>query len=315
MTIKLSDIDIVAKIPELASTMPVFEVERSSFEERKKAIDFFAEILELGKTVPVHVQNSLHLVSKRGEIQFYKPSGSIWISNTILDDKYKDERRDWNVIEIKDPDDPGNSKLVLVETERKKLSEQTKELFQKADILTEEAYFCDVELDQVAQLDNEGKQIGLFAGEATVKFLYKLDGIQVDGPGAKSYAFYNPGMREHELSGIFHAWRKVVGIRKISMPGTEEAIQRVIAQDRELILYKEKQYSIKITDINLVYFSLPPFKYQDYIFPAFRIIGSAVPKDKDRKHEGFEFARFYNAAPPESYAKADIYADYLATRL
>lgn len=315
MKIKLSDIDIVAKVPEVPSVMSVFEVKTPTFEERRKAIDFFTEILELGEIVPVDVQDSLHLVSKQGEIQFYKPSGSIWINNTILDDKYPDERRDWNVIETQDRDDPNNSKLVLVESEQEKLYAQANELFKRANILVKEAYFSGVDLDQVAQLDDNGKEVGRFAGEANVKFLYKLDDIQVDGPGAKSYAFYNPGMDKHELNGIYHAWREVVGVRKISMLSMEETIEKTIAQDRELVLYNEKQYSIRLTEIKLVYFSLPPFKYQNYIFPAFRVIGAAIPKDKKYRHEGFEFSRFYNAAPSESYAKADIYADYLVTRL
>ncbi len=315
MKIKLKDIDITAKIPEINSVMATFEAKGPSIEERKKTIDLFREVLDLGKMFPVDIQDSLHFVSEKGEIQFYKPSGALWINNSILDDKYSDERRDWKVVKTKDREDPTNTSLILVESEQKNLVEQATELFEKANILSKEAYFSEVELDQVAQLDNKGNEIDRFAGEANVKFLYKLDDIQVDGPGAKSYAFYNPGKVKHELNGIFHAWREITGARKISIPSVEESLERAIAQDGELILYKERQHSIKLTNINIVYFSLPPFKYQNYIFPVFRVIGSVIPKDKGDKHEGFEFSRYYNVAPPESYAKADIYAGYLATCL
>lgn len=313
MKIKLKDIDIAAKLPKMKSVMPVFEVKTPSFQERVRAIDLFREVLDLGKTSPVHIQDSLHLISRKGEIQYYKPSGSLWVINNRIDKKYSNERRNWkNIIKIQDPDDPQNIKLALAKKEQKKLFLQSKELFRRANLLSRESYFYGVDLDQASKLNEQGKEVGRFAGEANVKFLYKIDDIKVEGPGAKTYAFYNPGKRKHELKGIYHAWRNISSVHEISMPGIEESLERALSDDKELLLHKRKGSSIKLSKIDLIYFSFSPFKYQDYLFPALRVVGSVVPQ-KNRL-EGFEISRYYNAAAPKSYIKAGIYADYLACK-
>jgi hypothetical protein len=312
MSIKLSDLDISAKLPEVKKEMPVFMVKSPTFEERKKSIDFFHSYMDLGDMLSIDAGKSLLMISKQAEIQYYRPSGALWINNFILDDSYKDERRDWKVEEIKDPDDPENTKFILIPEVEKKLLAQTKKMFEESGMLAKEAYFAEIDLDQVAQLDEKGNEKARFPGEANAKFLYKLDGIQVEGPGAKLYAFFNPRERENELTGIYHAWRDVFDTRTIKMPSVEESLERVLTQDDEIILLKEKNNFIKILDIDLTYYSMAPSAYQNYVFPVFHITGSVTPENEEEKHDGFGFSRFFNAAAPVSYAKADCYADYLA---
>lgn len=314
MNLKLNDFDITAKIPEIRKEMPVYLVKSPSIEERKKSINFFREYMNLGKLTPINSEESIHMVSKQAEIQYYKPSGALWINDFSLEDKYGDERRDWKVNEIKDPDDQENTKFILVPEVEKNLLTQTKKIFEKTGMFAKESYFSEIDLDTVAKLDEKGNEIARFPGEANVKFLYKLEDIQVDGPGAKLYAFFNPGEREQELTGIYHAWRNVTDARTIKMQRSKEALERVLVQDDEFILLKKKKNSIKITDISLVYYSIAPSDYQDYVFPAFHISGSVIPEDKEKRNESFGFSRFFQAATPVSYAKADCYADYLACR-
>lgn len=313
MMLQLRDMEIRAELPKMGRSMKVYKVKSASLEERKPAIEFFREAMDLGELVPVDVQDSLYLVSDRGEIQFYRPSGALWVRDAKASDEYTDEKREWNVVEAQDDEDPGNTTLALSGDEQERLAKETAGIFEKTGLLGKGAYFAGVELDQVAKHGKEGKTEERFAGEANVRFLYKLDGVSVDGGGAKSYAFFNPGKRGHKMTGIYHAWRDIQDARDIEMIGIEEALERTVAQDRELVLYHEKQHSIKLTRVDLVYFALPPFNYQEYVFPSLRVVGSVI--SEENKREGFEFARFYNAAPPRSYAKADLYADYLITSL
>ena len=99
------------------------------------------------------------------------------------------------------------------------------------------------------------------------------------------------------------------------MVGIEEALERALVQDKELLSYFDKQYALAVDEVKLVYYTRPPFKFQDYVFPALHVVGSAIPKNADELGHMFEFARFYNAAPPKSYANAGVYAAYFATRL
>lgn len=315
MSLKLSEIEIKTKLPQINRSMPVYKVKCASLDERQQIMKQFQEIMQMGEIAPVDMQDSFHLANKNGEIQYYRSSGALWIHSFVADDKYPDERRPWRVEQVKDEADPENSKFVLTPEVQKILVRQTDALFEKTKLRSKQAYFSSVDLDQVSRLDEKGKEVERFPGEANVKFLYKLDDIPVEGGGAKSYAFYNPGRNEHELSGLYHCWREIVDARTIQMVPIEEILEKAISQDRELAQYPKKQYLIKFNQIKLVYFTMPPYNYQDYVFPALHVIGSVIPKDTGAKDTGFEFARFYNAALPESYIKAELYANYLMGRL
>ena len=315
MAFQLGDIRMNAELPDISRSMPVFRVKSATLDDRRAAIEFFGEVLELGKLLPVDAQDSLHLINERGEIEFYRHSGALWARNATADQQYPDESRPWRITEKPDRADPDAVQFVLAEGEQEESADRTADLFKRAGLFAPEAYFAGVELDQVGQLDEEGMELKRGAGEANVRFLYKLDGVPVDGGGAKTYAFYNPGEGDPLVTGIFHSWREVQDARTLQMVGIEEALERALVQDKELLSYFDKQYALAVDEVKLVYYTRPPFKFQDYVFPALHVIGSAMPREGDEQVHGFEFARFYNAAPPESYAKAGVYAAYFATRL
>lgn len=315
MAFQLEDIRIAAKLPDIGRSRPVYRVKAATLEERRPAIDLLGEVLDLGKLLPVDAQDSLHLVNERGEIEFYRHSGALWARNAAAVQQYPDESRTWRVTPKPDEADPDVVKFVLAEGQERELADQAADLFRRAGLVAPEAQFAGVDLDQVGQLDEEGVELKHGAGEANVRFLYRLDGVPVDGGGAKTYAFYNPGEAGPQLTGIFHSWREVQDAKTIQMVGIEEALERALLQDKELLLYHERNYALTVDEVKLVYFTRPPFKFQDYVFPALRVIGSAMPKEGDERDHMFEFARFYNAAPPKSYATAGVYAAYFATRL
>jgi len=307
----LHDIKIMAELPDVPKRMSVFTVRAASLDERRNAVDILRNELELGELHTVDVMDSLHFVSKNGEIQYYRPSGALWARNVAADELYEDEMRPWKTEAVEEKD--GNIALVLPKSTEEELTREARSLFEKAGLLGEHAYFLDISLEQIVNLDEKGKEIERFPGEAIVRFLYKLDNVNVNGGGAKSYAYYNPGDKGG-LVGIFHSWREIVDTCSVQTIKIKEVINTVIAEDKEVRLYHERGYTVELTEMELVYYSLPPFMYQEYVFPALRVIGSVFPgTSENEKRQGFEFARYFHVVSAEEYAKAGLYADYLIT--
>jgi len=317
MALNVKDIEDKVKLPEIPQLMPIFKVRAASLDERKNAIEIISNECKLGDvSYTAKLEDSLHFISKQGVLQYYRPSGALWARNVATDESFKDERRPWKTEKVPDEEDKQDFRLVLPESTEKELAKKTQALFGEAKLLGKQAYFSDVSLEEISKLNEEGKEIERFPGEATVRFLYKLEGVKVDGAGAKSYAYFCPINNKPELIGIFHSWRDVVDSRSVRMLKIEEIFDKVINKDRELALYSKKGYEIKLTKMELVYYSFPPFDDQEYVFPAFRVNGFVVPKPlKNEDRKGFVFARYFHAVAAEEYAKAGLYVDYLITRL
>ena len=108
----------------------------------------------------------------------------------------------------------------------KRLIAQTRELLQPLRLIGGEVVSEAVQLDQVAQLDAQGKEIAHGAGQATIKFQYHVGGIPVRGAGAKTLAFAVPGTGQALFSGIFHAWRtvgKAADVRNVIAGGSAQS--------------------------------------------------------------------------------------------
>jgi hypothetical protein len=312
MPIRLSDIDIKTKLPRIADALPLFVVKSPSFEDRELAIEQLRTTLDLGRLQRVDVKESICFVGERGGIQYYRPSGGLWATNHAANGAFEDERRPWKVVAEKSREDPESPDLKLDPVEQRGLSEHATALLRKAELMPEQAYFAGVELEQVAQLDEKGSEVARFAGEATVKFLYRAQEIQCDGPGAKTYAFANPGTGGPQFTGFFHSWREIEDAREIRALGAEGALERGVSRDRELAVYQEKGFRFRLTSVELVYHTMPPFCYQEYVYPALYVIGSAISPEAPL--ESFEFTRYYNAADPASYIKTGLCALYLNCR-
>ena len=315
MALQLSDIKISVKLPEIPSDLPVYVVHAASLEEREPAIRFFRKLLRLQNVVPLDESDSLCLAGDSGEIDFYRASGSLWLEDFGADAGYADERRPWNVVEVPDKSVPQGNKLGLSEPEAARLGGQARKMFTKAGLMSSEAFFAGVELEQVSEFDAQGKEVGRFVGKACVRFLYRLGGIEVDGPGAKTYAFYNSGRDWPRLSGAYHSWREVKEKREIRLAGIDQILERTVVQDPELRLSRRRIRSIELCQVDLVYLALGPETYQQYVFPALRVDGRVLLEASSQEREGFEFSRFYHAATREDYAASQLYAGYLAEQL
>jgi hypothetical protein len=87
-----------------------------------------------------------------------------------------------------------------------------------------------------------------------------------------------------------------------------------ISRDSEIKLSLEKKQIIILREIQLVYYSLPLFKFQRFLFPPLRINGSVEKSDKEKNRNGFEFARYYHVMDPDIYIKSELYSQYLVSR-
>jgi hypothetical protein len=314
MTLKVDDLIISVKLPDMRKDMPVFKVRGASLDERRPAIEVFRDSLDLGELAVAEFGDSLHFFSRVGEVQFYRPSGAIWARNAAADEAFDSEIRPWKTEETADPEDETIRKLVLPESLSQDLAGQSQAILEKAGLSSKHAFFAGVELEQIAELDEEGTQVGQFAGEATVRFLYKLEDVAVNGAGAKSYVYFNPGDKGPSTVGAFHAWRETVETTTVQMPPPEAALDVSLTKDAELNLYHERGHNIELTAVDLVYYTLPAFAFQDLVFPALRVVGW-IYEQLDEGKEGFEFARFFHATPTEEYARSGLFADYLARPL
>jgi len=309
MAQRIKHLNVTAKLPDPQTDLPVFTVRSASLDERRGAIETLGEHLELGRLGTFELKDSLHFGSQAGEVQFYRPSGALRARNVAAGKAFDSEVRPWENLE-RSEDEEGVSILVLGESTRKRLVERARAVLERAGLVSEHGFLAGVDLEQVAELDAEGKQIGQHAGEATVRYRYRLQEIAVAGAGAKSYLTFNPGARAPQLVGAFHAWREIVDARAVRVRSAAQAVDQTLAVDRELIAYHKRGYTIELNRLDVVYYARPAFAYQTVVFPALRVKGRAMGNG-EHGARGFEFARYVHVASPEDYARADLFADYL----
>lgn len=315
MELNINDIEIKSEVPKIPDSLPVYKVKTASLEERRPSIEFLGKLLKFSKLYHVEVEDFVHILSKEGEIQYYRPSGAIWARNIIYDREFKNEGRLWKTNTSTEENDKDVVDLVLSKETEQDLIKKSNAIFEKSKLLGKEAFFSNVSLEQISKFDEKGNEIDTIAGEATVRFLYKLNDIIVDGGGAKSYAFFNPAEKENGLIGIYHAWREITDSIKIRTRTIKEVVESALKTDGELRLYLKKNYKIQFREIELVYNSLPPFMYQGIIFPVLKVLGSIKSNFEKDQGKGFEFGRYYHLVHPNDYVKSELYAKYLVTRI
>ena len=296
---------IHAQLPRVPSTLPVYEVRAKTLDERSDAIRLFQQRLKLGDSTPVRIEESVRFVGQTGEVEFYRPSGALWARDYASSLTYKDERRPWDSKIVKTEEGPA---VALDDASHKRIVGNAEGLFHDAKLRSEHAYLADVVLDQVHSHSPDGKK-ELFPGEATVRFLYRLRDLSVAGPGAKSYVFFQEADR---LAGVYHVWRDVVAEHKAEATSAEAALELWFKQDKQIVYSLKLGRVVDIDSVELVYFAMPPSKFQDFVFPAFRVIGFI--HDGKERTKGTEFARFCHALPPKAYARANLLADTLMIR-
>lgn len=306
MSIRLNNLEIKSKLPELPKTAAVFALEVPSFEQRRAPIARLAERMKLGNLRQVELDHGIVMASEFGDITHFHASGAVWARDAMATKAAVDEMRKWPGLAV-----TAGQPAALDREATRKLIAQTRELLEPLGLLGKEIASESVQLDQVAQLDAKGKELTRGAGQATVKFDYAIGGIPVRGAGAKTQAFVEPEQGAARFAGIFHAWRGLGRDQAVKLPTSiEEALGVAFLTDPELDRYSAAGHKIQITKLEFVYLALPAFTRQTHLFPAFQIEGDV---SEGKLGIAFRFGRYHHAAAPKAYAAADLYGSYLTT--
>ncbi|MGE3266994.1 MAG: hypothetical protein AB7I51_17455 [Methylocystis sp.] len=128
-------------------------------------------------------------------------------------------------------------------------------------------------LDQVAKLDAKGREIERGVGEASARFLYRLETIDVAGPGAKTYAYFNPGADAPKFVSAYHAWRPVKDSRGVRVTSVDEILERTVLHDPQIQFADKRGDRIELRKIDLAYWALHPDAAQSYVYPVLLVDG------------------------------------------
>lgn len=305
MSLKLSDLDIKTKLPTVPPSLPVLGLSAPSLDDRRPAIARLGEQLKLGALRPIQFEHGIVMASPQGEITFFEASGAVFARDAMANQGATNEFRKWDGVVETGTD---GYRTALGPDAAKRLIAQTRELLQPLRLIGAEVVSEAVQLDQVAQLDAQGKELAHGAGQATVKFQYGVGGVPVRGAGAKTLAFAVPGTGQARFSGIFHAWRTLGKATDVKLGSLEEALGVGLLTDPELDRYHGAGHQIQITRLEFVYLALPAFMRQTHLVPAFQVEGIV---SEGKLGISFHFGRFHHAAAPRAYAAADLFGPYL----
>jgi hypothetical protein len=305
MPLKLSDLEIKTKLPAVPSALPVLGLSAPSLDDRRPSIARLGEHLKLGTLRPIQFEHGTVMASPQGEITYFEASGAVFARDAMANQGATNEFRKWDGVVETTSD---GYRTALSPDAAKRLIAQTRELLQPLRLIGAEVVSEAVQLDQVAQLDAQGKEIAHGAGQATIKFQYGIGGVPVRGAGAKTLAFAVPGAGQARVSGMFHAWRTIGKATDVKLGSLEEALGVGVLTDPELEQYHAAGHKIQITRLEFVYLALPAFMRQSHLIPAFQLEGTV---SEGKLGISFHFGRFHHAASPRAYAGADLFGPYL----
>src|SRR6266536_1480938 len=261
MPLKIGDLDFKAKPPGLPASVPVFELSAPSLDERREGLARLGDQLKLGDLRSVDVEHGTLMASERGEIEYFYASGAVWARDATAVQAGRNELRKWSG--LKDGKTGGNRMTLNADASRRLIA-QARELLGATGLMGKEVASESVQLDQVARLDAKGAEVDHGAGQATVKFLYEVEGMPVRGAGAKTLVFAEP----RGIAGAFHAWRTLGKARAVKLGSVEAALAVGLLGDPELGLYHAAGHAIQITRLALGYLALPAFMRQSHLFPT-----------------------------------------------
>lgn len=289
--------------PSLRSDLPVPSLQPPPLEARRTSARKLAAHLQLGDLREADLDHGSLLASRRGDVTVFHASGAV-VARDATAAKGTNELRSWPG--LSKPTNRGGDFTLNLEA-NKRLLAQVSDLLRDLELLGRETSGGSVALEQVAALDGKGKLIEAGAGQACVKFDYRVEGLSVRGAGAKTLAYAEPS----QLAMVMHAWRPLASQAvKLKLPRSLEASLAVgVLLDPELETYAQAGHRLQVTQLELVYLALPAFLRQSHLFPMWQVQGEV---SEGKLGIGFRFARFHHAAPAEAYAEAGLHAGYLA---
>jgi hypothetical protein len=302
---KLEQLNLKAKPSAWRHSVPVFACATPPLEQRHAAARRMAEQLQFGGLRQAELDHGLVMASARGDITVFHASGGLLARHAAASADFKDERRDWPGLA---PATAG-ADLTLTPDAAKRLIDQADRFFKPMALIGREAMSPTVQLDQVARLNGQGKEVERGAGQAQVRWDYRVEGLLARGAGAKTLMFVEPAASGAVVAGAYHGWRPLGAAKEVKLPAFEEALSVALLHDPELDQHAASGGTVTVTQIELVYLALPVFMRQSHLFPVLQVEGVAEGK---KPGEEFHFARYHHAVPPAAYAAADLHGAWLA---
>jgi hypothetical protein len=299
---KFNQLTLKTQQPDWRTQMPVFTCLPPAIEKRHAAAKKLADQLKLGDLRTAEFEHGLVMAGERGDITVFHASGAVLARNAAASANQRDELRHWPGLA---PMVAGQD-IVFEADAAKRLGARMSDMLRPLELLGREAQAPVIQLDQVAQLDGKGKEIKRGAGQASVSFGYRVEGVRAQGAGAKTVAFAEPDA----LAGMLHAWRELGHATTVRLPALEEALGVGFLQDPELERHAAAGHAITVTHLELVYLALPAFMRQSHLFPALQIEGEV---SKGKLGESFFFGRYHHAVSPKAYTEAGLYGSCLAS--
>jgi hypothetical protein len=176
-------------------------------------------------------------------------------------------------------------------------------------LLSRQAIFDAVVLDQVAELDEKGNELQRGAGDAAVRYSYRVEGLPVFGPGAKTQVFCSTLDGSPRLTGAMHVWRELRASRDVKLESARDTLELALNDDPEVVRYADRGYGLTVDRLTFGYLALPAFVDQKHVFPAFQV--ECTMRGQRNERDYFHFGRYYHAVTAEEYRRADVFADYL----
>jgi hypothetical protein len=302
--LKLEQLNLGVPLPSLRRDVAVYAMQPPPVEARRASARKLASQLNLGDLHEADLDHGSVMASRRGDVTVFHASGAVIARDATAATRAPHERRDWPGLI---PPERHGAEYSLNGEASQRLVAQVSTLLRGLELLGREATDGSVELEQVSSLDGKGNVIEAGAGQACVKFSYRVDGLVARGAGAKTMAYVEPS----QLAMVMHAWRPLSGKAvALKLPRSLEASLAIgLLVDPELETYARAGHSLKVTQLEMVYLALPAFVRQSHLFPMWKVQGEV---GEGKLGIGFRFARFHHAATPQAYAEAGLHAGYLA---
>ena len=169
-----------------------------------------------------------------------------------------------------------DAKLAIEKEAKNLLSEdeavgKAKEFLRANGLLPENTFFAGVGYYEFREYDSEGKTITQGKSALSVGFGFKIEGMKVEGPGAKASVVFG---EDGEIIGASKIWREIESDKETKIITPKEAFARFKKRwPREAKPEQLEQAKIKtevtIREVYVTYYAEPGCVPQDHIEPVY----------------------------------------------
>jgi hypothetical protein len=225
------------------------------FERRMKR---YKEMFDL-KVKPEDKGDTLCFREKEIDLEVYKASDSFWWTNRKL--AFQETLPQGAIL----PDEDAAVKYAH-------------EYLSKVGIDRNHIQLGSVTHTEVVHDNAEQKEIERLNTAVNVNFSFIVDDMPVVGPGAKiQVAFCDRDKMAHAL----YFWRNIQVADEMETILPDAAIEKFM-KDPSFIRLDERSSSVRIHEVSLNYFALPPFEFQRYLIPVYSISGTVSTKHLEK---------------------------------